>query len=320
MKIVLVPQSLIAPLDRPEQIERIRAAAGPDEVVLAASVEDQRRELGDAEVLFGDVTPELLAAGSRLQWVQCVGAGVDSFAAMIGDRPIRLTGVRGLVGTQLAEHVFALLLSMTRGVAAAIRAPGWDNRHSIRSTQWELTDRTIGIVGLGGAGLAVARRARGFEFHRIIGVELHLGDTADLVDEIVHPDEIDRILPECDVIVLTLPLTPANVGWFDRDRIARMRPGSILINVSRGGLVVTEALVAALRSGHLRGAGVDVLEDEPPAADHPIWSTLNAVVTPHIAGGSPFRADRVVNHFCENLNRYRRREPLLAEYDPNRGF
>ncbi len=320
MKVVLVPQAIITPLDNRRQIERIRSAAGAAHVVLAATEEEQLRELADAEVLFGDVTPTLLAAGPNLRWVQCVGAGVDSFAAMIGDRPVRLTGVRGLVGTQLAEHAFALLLSLTRGVAAAVRTPGWDQRQSIRRAQWELTDRTIGIVGLGGSGLAVARRARGFEFERIVGVEPNPVDHGGIVDRVVHPEDIDALLPDCDVVVLTLPLTPDNRGWFDADRIARMRAGSILINVSRGGLVVTDALVEALERGHLRGAGLDVLAEEPPSADHPIWSAPNAIVTPHIAGGSPLRADRVVDHFCENLRRYQSGQELLAEYDAARGF
>ena len=321
MKVVLIPQRIIAPLDDEQQVRRIREAAGAEDVVVLASDEGTwRRELHDADVLFGDVTPNILESGPQLRWVQSVGAGVDRIAQMLAGRPVRLTGVRGIVGPQLAEHALALLLSLTRGVAAAIRTPGWEHRLTIRRTQWELTGRTFLVVGLGGTGRAFVQRIRAFDPARIIGVEPYPDGAALDVDDVVHPDAIDEVLPFSDVVVLTLPLTASNRGWFDANRIARMPRGSILINVSRGGLVRDEAIVEALRSGHLYGAGLDVVEDEPPGPEHPIWSVPSAVVTPHIAGGSPRRADAVIDHFCENLRRYRSGEPLLSEYDADRGF
>lgn len=321
MKVVLIPQLVIAPLDDEHQVERIRDAVGSQDVVVLASDEvSWRRELADAEVLFGEVTPAILEAAPELRWVQSVGAGVDRIAQILVGRSVRLTGVRGIVGPQLAEHALALLLSLTRGVAAAVRTPGWEHRMSIRRTQWELAGRNFLVVGLGGTGRAFVQRIRAFDPGRIVGVEPYPEGSLPAVDEVVHPDAIDQVLPSSDVVVLTLPLTASNRGWFDADRIANMPRGSILINVSRGGLVRDAALVEALRTGHLYGAGLDVLEEEPPGPEHPIWSIASAVVTPHIAGGSPRRAGAVIDHFCENLRRYRSGEPLLSEYDAGRGF
>lgn len=319
MKIALIPHDLIAPLT-PEQVERVLDVAGDNEVIVPRTPEAAMEAVADAEVIFGDLPLDLLDAAPHIKWVQSVGAGVDKIAEHLRGRDVAITGAKGVVGPQLAEHAFALLLGLTRGVAMAIRRPGWEHRKEIRQTQWELTDRTICIVGLGGAGQALAKRARGFEFAKIIALEPNPAASAEFVDELRHPDDIDLVLPKADVVVLTVPLTPDNVGLFGAQRFAVMKPGAILINVSRGGLVQESPLVEALQSGHLGGAGLDVVPVEPLPTGHPLWSMPNVIITPHNAGGSPRRADRVVDGFAANLGRYLAGDPLDGLHDPARGF
>lgn len=319
MKIVLVPHALIAPLTA-AQVARVTAAASGERVEVPRTDAAAHAAVADAEIVFGDLRLDLLDAATEVRWVQSVGAGVNQIADHLGSRPVLLTGSVGVVGPQLAEHAFALLLSLTRGVAAAIRNPGWEHRKAIRDTQWELTDRTLCVVGFGGAGREVARRARGFGFERIIAVDPSTRFDPQLADELVAPADIDRVLGTSDVVVLTAPLTPENTGWFDAARFAAMKAGSILINVSRGGLVQEQPLLQALRSGHLYGAGLDVAPIEPLPAGHPLWDMPNVVITPHNAGGSPRRADRVVDSFRDNLVRYLAGLPLIGAYDRARGF
>ncbi|MEU4570498.1 D-2-hydroxyacid dehydrogenase [Micromonospora sp. NPDC023956] len=320
--VLAAAHALIAPLTD-EQVDAIRAAAAPDPVVVARDLATQLRHAPDATVLFGDVQPEVLDAAVNLRWVQSVGAGVDRIAAHLAGRDVRLVSAKGgIVGAHLAEHAFALLLALTRGVATVLRQPQWTDayRIAVRATQWEFTDRTMLVVGLGGAGRAVARRARGFEFRRIVAVEPERVDPGPDVDLLVGPDELDEVLPTADVVVLTVPLTPATRHLLDAARIAAMKPGAIVVNVSRGELVDETALRAALTDGRLGGAGLDVVAREPLALDDPLWHLPNVVVTPHIAGGSPRRAERVVAQFCENLRRWRAGEPLLGEFDLTKGY
>jgi phosphoglycerate dehydrogenase-like enzyme len=312
---------IIAPLTD-EQVGWIREAAGDLEVVVGRDLDEQVRLATGARILFGDLLPEVLDAGTGLEWVQSVGAGVDRIVDHLGSRELRLVSAKGgIVGPHLAEHAFALLLAVTRGIGTVIRRPAWtdDYRIAVRSAQWELTDRTLLVVGVGGAGRAMARRARGFELARIIGVEIEDFEV-DEVDEVVHPDRLDEVLPECDIVMLAVPLTPATRHLLDARRIAAMKPGAIVVNVSRGELIDEPALRAALADGHLGGAGLDVVEHEPMSDDDPLWTMPNVVISPHIAGGSPLRADRVVRQFCDNLHRYRTGQPLVGEYDWSKGY
>ncbi|WP_431935479.1 D-2-hydroxyacid dehydrogenase [Micromonospora sp. RP3T] len=320
--VLAAAHALIAPLTE-AQVDAIRAAAAPDPVVVARDPATVLRHAPDAAVLFGDIQPAALDAAPNLRWVQSVGAGVDRIAAHLAGRDVRLVSAKGgIVGAHLAEHAFALLLALTRGVATVLRAPDWTDayRIAVRATQWEFTDRTMLVVGLGGAGRAVARRARGFEFARIVAVEPESVEAGPDVDLLVTPDRLDEVLPSADVVVLTVPLTPATRHLLDATRIAAMKPGAIVVNVSRGDLVDESALRAALTGGRLGGAGLDVVAREPLAADDPLWRLPNVVVTPHIAGGSPRRAERVVEQFCANLRRWHAGEPLLGEFDRSRGY
>lgn len=321
MTILVVPHMLIAPLGQAQRA-RIRKATGTRDLVFGDDPVERLRAAAQARIIFGDIQSDVLDAATNLRWVQTVGAGVDRIVGLLQQRPdVRVVSAKGgIVGPALAEHAFALLLALTRGVAAALRQPGFDHRPGIRSGQWELTERTILIVGLGGAGRAVAQRARGFEFAQVLAIDAEEIGHDGLVDVLVPPEQLDDLLPRADVVVLTVPLTPETHHLLDRRRLGLMKEGSLLVNVSRGPLVDEVALRNALAEGRLGGAGLDVLEDEPFDDADPLWRMPNVVLTPHIAGGSPRRADRVVNQFCDNLQRDAMGLPLQGEFSPTKGY
>lgn len=302
------------------QAARIREAAGNAAVVIATDAEAVRREVRDADVVFGHFDADLFERGGRLRWVQTLGAGVDGllFDDFVNSE-IVLTSEKGYVGPHLAEHAFALLLALTRGIARSIRERTWDNRWSIRSASWELTGRTMGIVGMGGTGREVARRAAAFGM-RVIAVDPEPVPPVPEVEEVGRLDRFGHLLRESDVVVICAPLTPETRGMFNREAFGQMKPSAILINVTRGAIVDEASLLEALDEGLIAGAGLDVTPVEPLPPGHPLWDHENVVITPHAAGASPRRMDRAVDLFCRNLVALREGQPLESVIDKRKGY
>ena len=229
-----------------------------------------------------------------------------------------LASEKGEVGIHLAEHAFALLLTITRGIHTALRKPDYSLREPIRKEQWELHDQTLGIVGFGGTGRAVAQRALGFGM-KVLAVDID--DVPGMANVTLwKSDRLHDLLGQSDVVVICLPLTKATRHMFSRDLFRRMRRHAILVNVTRGAIVFGDDLLAALDEGLIGGAGLDVTDPEPLPGGHRLWTHPRAVVTPHTAGGSPRRAGRVIATFCENLRRMREGRPLLALIDKQKGY
>ena len=320
MKILYTP-NLIAPSLTDDQRSRILAAAGPGaRIVDAKDPAKQREEIVDTDMLFGRVSPEIYVLNKRLRYYHSIGAGVDAILIQeLVESDVILASEKGEVGIHLAEHAMALLLALTRGLHTAIRKPDYTLRESIRREQWELYDKTMGIVGFGGTGRAVAQRALGFGL-RLLAVDIEDVPPAPGVKAIWKPDRMPELLKESDVVVICLPLTKATHHLFSRDLFRQMRRTAILINVTRGGIVYGDDLAKALDEGLLWGAGLDVTDPEPLPLNHPLWTHPRVIVTPHTAGGSPRRCERVVVTFCENLRRMRTGEPLLALIDKRKGY
>jgi phosphoglycerate dehydrogenase-like enzyme len=177
----------------------------------------------------------------------------------------------------------------------------------------------MGIVGFGGTGRAVAQRALGFGM-RVLAVDVEDVPPMPGVEAVWKPDRLPDLLGASDAVVIGLPLTKATHHVFARDLFRQMRPTAILINVTRGAIVFGEDLMAALDSGLIWGAGLDVTDPEPLPAAHRLWNHPRVIVTPHTAGGSPRRAGRVIDTFCENLRRRRDGRPLLALIDKRKGY
>jgi phosphoglycerate dehydrogenase-like enzyme len=303
-----------------EQIQRIRAAAGDARVTIAtndAAIDDV---IADVHVVFGHFTRAMFERGKAIRWVQTLGAGVDGllFPEFVSS-PIVLTSEKGNVGPHLAEHAFALLLAITRGIARSVREHTWENKWRIRNECWELTGRTLGIVGFGGTGREVARRAAAFGM-RVLAVDPEEVPPTPEVAAVWGMDALTQLLEESDAVVICAPLTPATRGMFDLPAFRRMRRSAVLVNVTRGAIVDDASLVQALREGLIAAAGLDVTPVEPLPADHPLWGMVNVVITPHVAGASPLRMGRAVDVFCLNLRAFACGQPLESVIDKVKGY
>ena len=319
MKIVYTPNLIVRELT-PDQRARILAAEPTATIVEAKGADAQRKEIVDADVLFGRVPPDVYPLAKRLKLYQSIGAGVDSALCpeLVND-DVPLSSEKGGVGVHLAEHAFALLLTLTRGLHTAIRNPDYALRESIRTEQSELLEMTMGIVGFGGVGRDVAKRAVGFGM-RVLGIDIENVPPEPGVEAIWKPERMAEMLGQADVVVIGLPLTKATRHLFTRDLFRKMKRSAILVNVTRGEIVYGDDLLAALNEGVIWGAGLDVTDPEPLPKEHPLWRHPRCVVTPHTAGGSPRRADRIVDTFCENLKRLRDGRPLVALVDKQKGY
>jgi len=320
LKILYTPISTLVASLSPDQSAAILAAAGKDAVLVEAKTpERQRAEIVDADVLFGRVTPEIFTLNRQLRYYHCLGAGVDSILSPeLVESNVILASEKGEVGIHLAEHAFALLLGLTRGLHTALRQPDFSLREPIRKEQRELWEQTMGIVGFGGTGRAVARRALAFGM-RVVAVDIE-DVPAEPGVELWKTDRLYDLLAISDVVVIALPLTKATHHLFTRDLFRRMQRHAILVNVTRGEIVYGDDLMKALEEGLIWGAGLDVTDPEPLPSSHPLWRHPRVIVTPHTAGGSPRRAGRAITTLCENLRRLADGRPLLALIDKRKGY
>ncbi|MBI3636999.1 MAG: D-2-hydroxyacid dehydrogenase [Candidatus Rokubacteria bacterium] len=319
MKILYTPYPIVPSLSPADRAAILEAAGPGTTLVEAKDPADQRREIVDADMVFGRVANDIFAMQKRLRYYHCIGAGVDSvLTPELVESDVILASEKGEVGIHLAEHAFALLLALTRGLHTAIRQPDFTLRYPIRGEQRELWESTMGIVGLGGTGRAVAQRALGFGM-KVLAVDIE--DVPGLAGVTLwKTDRLYDLLAQSDVVVICLPLTKATHHLFSRDLFRRMQRHAIIVNVTRGEIVYGEDLLAAITEGVIWGAGLDVTDPEPLPAGHPLWTHPRVIVTPHTAGGSPKRAGRAVATFCENLRRMRDGRPLLAIIDKRKGY
>jgi len=320
---ILVILGLTMPSISDTEVENIRLAAGPNGVVTVASNIGEAMELAaDSEVILGHVPLPLLQRAPKLEWVHSASSGVDIYAyPEFRDSEIVLTGEKGLVGGHLADHGFALLLTMTRNLQRAIKLgpEGWASRAELRAEEIELDGLTLGILGFGGTGQAMAKRGRAFGM-TCLAVDNNKVEGNDDVVEVWDLDSIPKLLSLSDIVAICLPLTSETQGFFNDEVFRKMRKGSFLINVTRGEIVDDKALQRALDSGHIRGAGLDVHTVEPMPTDHPFWNYENVVMTPHTAGASQLRSGRNIDRFVQNIGRWRTNEELLGVYDKQAGY
>jgi phosphoglycerate dehydrogenase-like enzyme len=322
MRILIIP-GLTMPAVDDELLARIRAAGGPGtEITVADSPGEALESVEDVEVILGIITPALFQRARALRWVHATTAGADAylFDAMRESR-VLLSGDKGLVGSHLAEHTFALLLAITRRLARAVLdgPRSWEHRVEYRREEFELEGLTMGVVGFGGTGKAITRRAAAFGMH-CIAVDCEPVSSTPEVPEVWPADRLDDLLRASDVVASGLPLTPATRGIFGDRAFALMKPSAILVNVTRGELVDGDALAHAMRSGAIAGAGLDVAPQEPLPPDHPLWTTPNVVMTPHTAGASQLRVGRNLDRFCRNLAHFRSGEPIDGAIDKEKGY
>ncbi len=320
---ILIITGTALPEVPPDVIERIIEAAGPGSTVSVVDSDGEALEFAaEADVVLGFVTPQLYAAAPNLRWVHAIASGVNRYLyPAFRDGEVMLTSEKGQVGPQLADHAFALLLALTRRVAAAIRLgpEAWEQRRALRMEEIELTGKVMGIVGFGGTGRAVATRAAAFGM-RCLALDRDALDGGEHVEAVWPMQRFQELLGASDVVAVCCPLTPETHGLFGREAFAHMRRGAYIVNVTRGEIIDADALIEALDSGQLAGAGLDVVPIEPLPADHPLWTRDDVVMTPHAAGASQLRAPRNIERFCGNLRRLRAGEPLEGLIDKQAGY
>ena len=300
--------------------QRIQYVSPDLEIVEPKDEAARLAEIPDTDIMFGDFNRSLFEAAERLKWVQVLGAGVDGllFPEFV-ESEVVLVSAKGFVGPHLADQTWALILGLLRGVGRAMRERTWENRWSIRDETWELGGRTLGIVGLGGTGIDVAKRAQGFDM-RVIAVDPEDIDAPLYVHEVWKMNRFHHLLAESDIVSICAPLTDESLGMFDDEAFRRMKPSALLINVTRGEIVDERSLLRALQENRIGGAGLDVTPQEPLPPDSPLWDLPNVIITPHVAGGSPHRLDRTVGLFCDNLERFLAGKPLLSVIDKRKGY
>jgi phosphoglycerate dehydrogenase-like enzyme len=304
-------------------IERVRDAAGADaEITIATSPGEALEAAPDAEVIFGRIDERLFEHAKNVRWVHASTAGADAYLFdTFKKSDVLLSGDKGLVGSHLAETAFGLLLAITRRIDHALLAgaESWHNRIEYRRQEFELDGLTMGLVGFGGTGKAIAKRAAAFGM-RCIAVDCEPVATTAEVPEVWQLDRLDDLLAQSDVVACGLPLTEETRNILDAGVFAAMKPTAILINVTRGECVDGDALAAAINDGQIYGAGLDVAPVEPLPVDHPLWNTKNVVMTPHTAGASQLRVGRNLDRFCRNITRFRAGEPLEGAIDKELGY
>ena len=313
-KIVVYSDPL--PFDE-ESIHAIRSAA-PTATVVTPTKEQLEQELAEAEIFFGFSPPDVFLGANQLRWIQATAAGMERILTPdLIQRGLTICNASGVHGPQVAEMAWALTLAVARRIDTFVR--NQQRHHWEWTTNMDMEGSTAGIIGLGGIGRRYARAAAAFGM-RVLAVDLHRPPKPDEVEALWPIDRLDEMLEQADVLMIACPYTSKTHHLIDRDRLARMKPSAILVNIARGEIVEEESLAQALRERRLSGAGIDVTETEPLPEDSPLWDVPNLIITPHCAGHAPNRARRLTEFFCENLRRYLTGEPLTNVVDQQKGY
>lgn len=310
------PKIVVYSPEQAKNYEDMIRREGYTNVFSASSPEEAKKILADTEILLCWKFPlQLLTEVPSIRWIQSLGAGVDDLVSSPHvSKPILLTRIVDQFGVPIAEYVLSYLLHFNQRIA------------TIQSAQMEkkwdpfvpelLSGKTIGIAGLGSIGREIIKKARAFDMI-VHGLSVS-GKQAQLVDRHYYPDEWREFVKELDYLVLVLPFTEKTYHVINRELLFAMKPFAILVNVGRGQAVDEEDLIEVMKSGHLRGAVLDVFEQEPLSQESPLWDMPNVYVTPHLSGIST--PERVGHFFIENLKRYENGEELAGIVDRQAGY
>jgi phosphoglycerate dehydrogenase-like enzyme len=283
-------------------------------------------EIGDAEIVVAwSIRPEQIAAAKKLRWIHSPAAAVHQliFPELVNS-DIILTNAREVHGPVVAEHVIALIYALAKKIPGSVRLQEkhvwgqqilWDELPRVR----EVAGATVGLIGLGSIGGAVAKSAKALGM-RVIAVREHPEKGSEGADAVFGPAQIDDVFRQADYIVLAAPVTDGTKAIANAERVALMKSDACLINVGRGPLVDEAALAAALREKRIGGAALDVFPKEPLAADSPLWDVPNLLITPHTAALTDNLWERHYALFSENLRRHLAGQPLLAVVDKRKGY
>ena len=316
------PHKIVVLSDSAARVAWLREVAKDVTVVGARNRAEAMAQIVDADGLIGGCDADVVNAGAKLRWFQTEAAGVENCLAIpkVRNGSIILTNMQRVNGPNISEHAMALILTLTRQINAylANQAEGkWERLPRQKLT--DLDGHTMLVVGLGGIGTTIAERAHAFGMH-VIATRNSGHEGPSFVDYVGVADELPKLIDQADIVVNVTPLTPETTGLFNAAMFERMKPSAYFINVGRGKSVVTNDLLAALKTGRIAGAGLDVVDPEPLPKDHPLWHAPNVVITPHVAGDSELKVDRAWLVMRENLRRYVAGDKLFSVVDVKRGY
>ena len=309
-------------------IEELQAMAPGVKFVLVNGAEQMAREVADADAIgSGDnvvCDERVLAAAKKLRWVAVYSAGVEECLGKpeLKKPGVYVTNMRAIAGPVMAEHTIALAYALARSLHVSVgnqaSGKGW-SRNFAGSQPQALTGKTLLVVGLGGIGTEVAKRAHALGM-KVIATRNSSREGPSYVSHVGLADELPTLIAQADVVVSALPLVPATTNLFDAAMFARMKKTAYFINVGRGGSVVTNDLVAALNNGTIAGAGLDVTEPEPLPADHALWKAKNIIITPHMSAQSDLGHNARAMIYREQVRRFAAGDKLLSVVDFSKGY
>jgi phosphoglycerate dehydrogenase-like enzyme len=302
---------------------RLADAVPEVDVVVAETEEDARREIAGAEGAFGTLPPDLLVLAGNLRWLQAPAAAPPAgyYYPELVEHPVVVTNFREIYNDHIANHIMAFVLAFARGLHVYIPQQLRREWKPARADSGvvHLAESTALIVGVGGIGGETARLCAAFGM-RVVGIDARREDAPEGVAEMHGPDALDRLLPEADFVILTVPHTPATEGMMHATRFRLMKESAFLINIGRGMTVRLDDLDRALRDGEIGGAGLDVFEIEPLPEDHPLWEAPNVLLTPHVAGYGPYLDERRLEIILDNARRFAAGRPLRNVVDKQNWF
>ncbi len=306
-----------------EQIESVVVNAGQTAAIIDAGQDDVPERIMDADIFCGHAKKrpidwQQVVQKNRLRWIQSSAAGIDHCLTQpVIESDILVTSASGLFANQVAEQTMALLMGLLRSMPVFFRAA--ERREFVRRPTHDLHGLRVGILGFGGNGRRMGELLAPWNT-RIWATDYFPVDCPAHIERLLPPEQTDEVLEFAQVLILCVPLTEQTAGMIDRQAIERMPRGAWLINVARGPVVRESALIDALRSGQLAGAGLDVTEIEPLPAESPLWEMENVLISPHVGAQSHRRFDDATDLFCDNLGRYLRHDRLLHTVDKRLGF
>jgi phosphoglycerate dehydrogenase-like enzyme len=318
------PKVVLVRTMTPERLALLQEVAPGVNFVQAANDVEATRLAGNADVVMGFCSGDLLAAGERIRWVQVWSAGVERCVSAPGlrERNILLTNMQRVAGPVMAEHVLAMMFAFARGLEFYVperMARRWTEQPPLPTRLMSIEGKTLLVVGLGGIGTEVARRASALGM-TVDAIRASGREGPPFVRYVGLPTELHALAAKADFIVNTTPLTPETRNLYDAKFFDAAKPGAYFINVGRGQSVVQRDLVAALRSGRLAGAGLDVTEPEPLPPDDPLWTFGNVILTPHVSAVSDLGDAARFAVARENLRRYVAGDRMLSVVDVNKGY
>jgi len=327
MNILISIQQHVPQWQIPAEAVAALAVRFPEHTFVHATDDAARaRGLEDCEVAYTWILSAAeLSRATALRWVHSSAVAVETICVPeLAARRVALSNTRGVQAAPIAEHVLATVLALAKHLPFALerqREARWSQNDFIGPRlPWLLRGRTLGLVGVGTIGAEVARLASAFGMRVIATRRRADAPPVAGLDEALPPSALPDLLARADVVVVAAPLTPETTGLIGAREFARMRPGTIFVNVGRGRIVVRDALVEALGSGHLGGASLDVFHQEPLPPDDPLWGMPHVILTPHTSGFRAGHWDEVIDLFSENLRRFAAGEPLRCAVEPSLGY